>query len=188
MREIHKKIQTISNVAIIIVAILFGGILAKNYLLPASQKSAAVESEEVKVGTRITLPDVDWSKSDKNLVMVLSTNCRFCTESTPFYQKLAHMKTGNGDVRLIAALPQKVTEAQTYLSEHHVSVDEVRQTNLSTVNVRGTPTLVLVDRNGTVIDSWKGKLSPEKETEVARRLFGENSDLSLLKQIQTQKN
>lgn len=187
MREIHKKIQTISNVAIIITAILFGGVLVKSYLLPTSQRPAAVESEDVKVGTKLPLPDVDWSKSDRNLVLVLSTSCHFCSESTPFYQKLAQMKTGNGNVRLIAVLPQKVTEAQAYLSEHHISVDEVRQANPNTINVRGTPTLVLVDRNGTVVDSWKGKLPPEKETEVARRLFGENSDLSLLKQIQSQK-
>lgn len=188
MREIHKKIQTISNVAIIIVALMFGGVLVKSYLLPASQQPAAVENEDVKVGTKLSLPDVDWSKSDKNLVLVLSTSCHFCSESTPFYQKLAQMKTGRGnDARLIAVMPQTVSEAQAYLSEHHISVDEVRQANLDTVNVRGTPTLVLVDRNGTVVDSWKGKLPPEKETEVARRMFGENSDLSLLQQIQSKK-
>ena len=176
MRNIHRKIQTISNVAIIITAILLSGFLAKNYLLPASQKPAAVESEEVKIGTKLSLPNVDWSKSDKNLVLALSTRCHFCSESTPFYQKLAQLKTGRGDVRLIAALPQKVEEAQAYLSEHNLSVDEVRQTSLDTIDVRGTPTLVLVDRNGTIVDSWKGKLPPEKETEVATRLFGENSD------------
>ena len=176
MRNIHKKIQTISNVAIIIAALLLSGFLVKSYLLPASQKPSAVESEEIKVGTRIALPNVDWSKSDKNLVLALSTSCHFCSESAPFYQKLAQLKAGRGDVRLIAALPQTVTEAQAYLSEHNLLVDEVRQTSLDTIDVRGTPTLVLVDRNGTVVDSWKGKLPPEKETEVANRLFGENSD------------
>lgn len=176
MRNIHRKIQTISNVAIIIVALLFSGFLVKSYLLPASQKPSAVESEEVKIGTRITLPNVDWSKSNRNLVLVLSASCHFCSESTPFYQKLAQTKTGRGDVRMIAVLPQKVEEAQAYLNEHNLSVDEVRQANPNTIDVRGTPTLVLVDRNGTVVDSWKGKLPPEKETEVATRLFGENSD------------
>lgn len=175
MREIHDKIQTISNVAIIIVALMLGGVLVNRYLLPASQKSAAIESEEVKVGTKLPLPDVDWSKSDRNLVMVLSTSCHFCSESTPFYQKLAQLNAGRAGVRLIAVLPQKADESQMYLSENHILVDEVRQANLSTIDVRGTPTLVLVDRNGTVVDSWKGKLPPEKETEVTQRLFGENS-------------
>ncbi len=179
MREIHKKIQTISNLAIIIVALLFGGVLVNRYLLPASQKPAAVESEDVKVGTKLSLPGVDWSRNDKNLVLALSTSCHYCSESTPFYQQLAQSKAGRGDVRLIAVMPQTADEARAYLSEHHISVDEVRQASLNTIDVRGTPTLVLVDRSGTIVQSWKGKLPPEKETEVAHRLFGENSDGSI---------
>jgi len=176
MTNIHKKIQTISNLAIIIVALLFGTVLVYRLLLPTSQKPAAVETEEIKIGTKLPLADVDWSKSEKNLVLVLSTSCHFCSESTPFYQKLAQLKTGRGDVRLIAALPQSIDEAQRYLSEHHLSVDEVRQTSLNTINVRGTPTLVLVDRNGAVVQTWRGKLPPEKEAEAVATLFGEHSD------------
>ncbi|MGI8638607.1 MAG: hypothetical protein ACR2MG_01425 [Pyrinomonadaceae bacterium] len=84
MRNIHKKIQTVSNIAIIIVALLFGGVLVNRYFFSASAPKpvAVAESEVIKIGTKLPLPDVDWSKSDKNLVLVLSTSCRYCTEST----------------------------------------------------------------------------------------------------------
>lgn len=176
MRNLHKKIQTVSNIAIIIVALLLGGVFVKRYLLPASvpHPMATMESEGIKAGTKLPLPDVDWSKSEKNLVLALSTSCHFCSESTPFYQKLAQMRTGRNDVRLLAVMPQSVEDALRYLSEHNLAVDEVRQARLNTINVRGTPTLLLIDRSGTVVQSWVGKLPPKKETEVANSLFGEN--------------
>lgn len=107
--------------------------------------------------------------------MVLSTNCHFCTESAPFYQRLAQQKAGRGDVRLMAVLPQSVGEAQKYLDDHGISVDEVRQAVPGAAYARGTPTLILVDRTGSVIESWVGKLPPEKEAEVLSHFLGERS-------------
>jgi len=170
MRNIHKKIEIASNIAIITVALLFGSVLVSRYLLPASTpKPVAVEDDGITAGTKLPLADVDWSKSDKTLLLVLSTTCRYCTESTPFYQKLVQQKAGRGNVRLIAVMPQSINEAQRYLSEHKISIDEVRQASLNTINVRGTPTLIVVDRTGAVVQSWAGKLPPEKETEVVQQ-------------------
>ena len=152
MRNIHKKIETASNIAIIIVALLFGGVLINRYFVSASPTPTAVENKEIKAGTILPLSEIDWNKSNKNLVLVLSTNCHFCSESTPFYQKLAaRQKAENSNSRLIAVMPQSVDEARHYLTESGISVDEIKQTSLNTINIQGTPTLVLVDQNGAVI-------------------------------------
>ncbi len=132
---------------------------------------AGAKNEGIKAGTKLSLGDIDWSKSDKNLVLVLSTTCRYCTESTPFYQKLAQQKNGRDDLRLIAVMPQTINEVQLYLSEHKISVDEIRQASLNTINVEGTPTLIEVDKTGAVIQSWVGKLPLEKESEVIQHFF-----------------
>jgi hypothetical protein len=134
MRNIHKKIQTLSNIAIIIVALLFGAGLVNRYFLSAPpSKQSVTESKSLKPGTKLSLSGSDWSKSSKTLVLALSTTCRFCTESIPFYQKLAQQRAGHNDVRLIALMPQGVDEAQHYLNEHKISVDEIRQANLTEV-------------------------------------------------------
>jgi len=123
MKNLHNKIQIASNIAIIIVAMLLAGVLVNRYFFSASApKPVPIESEIIKAGTKVSLADVDWSKSDKVLLLVLSTTCRYCTESTPFYQKLIERKAGRDDVRLIAVTPQSVEEARRYLSEHGVSV------------------------------------------------------------------
>ena len=80
-------------------------------------------------------------------------------------------------MQLITVMPQSVEEAQRYLSEHKISVDEIRQTSLDTINVKGTPTLLLVDKTGAVVQSWVGKLPPEKESEVVAHFLSERSGL-----------
>lgn len=170
MSHLYKRIELLANLAIIVVALLLGGVLVRRYLLPASPQTEAVERARIKPGTKLSLSGVEWGGRRHTLVLVLSTNCHFCTESAPFYQSLVQEKARHGDVGLLAVLPQGVEESQKYLGEHGITTDVVRQAALDAVNVRGTPTLILVDRNGSVIESWVGKLPPEKEAEVLDRL------------------
>ncbi|HMG76330.1 MAG TPA: hypothetical protein VK582_22845 [Pyrinomonadaceae bacterium] len=170
--SIPKQVELVANIAIVIIAILLGFVLVKRFILPQSSKPAVEERAQIAPGTKLSLPGVDWSKGDKTLLMVLSTNCHFCTESAPFYQRLAQQKAGHGDVRMVAALPQSTGEAQKYLNDHAISVDEVTQSVPGAVFARATPTLILLDRAGSVLESWVGKLSPEKEAEVSGRFFG----------------
>jgi hypothetical protein len=57
-----------------------------------------------------------------------------------------------------------------YLSTLDLSVDEVRQSPLDALGVRGTPTLMFVNSGGVVTHVWIGKLPPAKEDEVLNRL------------------
>lgn len=63
-------------------------------------------------------------------------------------------------------LPQDVDEGRNYLGYLGVQVDEVLQAPLSSIDVSGTPTLMLMSRQGTVIRTWIGKLPPDLEKEV----------------------
>jgi peroxiredoxin len=172
----HKKVELLANVAIIFIAIILGAILVNRYLLSAPTPPAVAERPGIQSGTKLSLPGMEWGRSRRTLLMVLSTNCHYCTESAPFYQKLAQEKTKHTDVGLLAVLPQSVEESRKYLDEHDVRVDEVRQVSPGALNVSGTPTLILVDQSGSVIESWVGKLSPEKEGEVLKRVLVQGTD------------
>jgi len=71
---------------------------------------------------------------------------------------------------MVAVAPQSVSEAQQYLSRVGVQVDEVRQVQFNTLGVRATPTLLLVNDAGVVMDVWVGKLPPDQETQVLTAL------------------
>ena len=170
MNSLSKKLELIANVAIIVVALLLGAVLVKRYLLPQTTNARAVDAR-IQPGTRLSLPGMEWGRSDKTLLLVLSTQCHFCTESAPFYQRLAREQSRVGRARLVAVLPQSVAEAQKYLGEHGIAVDEVRQLSPDAVGAAGTPTLIMLDSAGSVVESWVGKLPPDKESEVITRLL-----------------
>jgi len=75
-----------------------------------------------------------------------------------------------GNTRLIAVLPQSVEAGRKYLSDLGITVDDIRQAQPSSLGVQGTPTLLLVNKDGVITSSWRGKLPPERELEVIAHL------------------
>lgn len=165
LTNMFRKIELLANVAIVLIAILIGGVFVKNYFLNNSETAS-----QIKVGTKVSLPEVDWAKNNQTLLLVLSNNCHFCTESAPFYQRLVQETSKSKNAQLIAVMPQEVSEGKHYLNDLGVSISDVRQIPLDSLKVKGTPTLLLIDNKGIVADLWAGKLSADKESEVLDRL------------------
>ena len=171
-----KKLEALANVAVIITSIVLCSVLVKKYLLSPKPSATAVpvnpkpsaatglQRHLIEAGTKVSLPGIDWSKGDRTLLLALSTTCHFCSESAPFYQELQRQRT-NG-VRIVAVLPQPVNDGKNYLSKLGVQTDDVIQASLDSVGVSGTPTLILINHDGAVTDSWVGKLSDDKAAKV----------------------
>jgi len=167
MNRLYRRIELLSNIAIIIVALLLGVVLVKKYFASSPDTT---NIRTIPAGTKISLPDVDWSKSRQTMLIVLSQGCHFCSESVPFYQHLTQEVKDRSDTRLIAVLPQPPSDGQKYLDNLGLAIKDVIQVELSSIQVRGTPTLILVDSRGVVADAWVGKLSSNKEIEVISKI------------------
>jgi hypothetical protein len=153
-----KWLEVAANVSIVIVAVVIVIVFARNYL--ASKTSPAT----IAAGARLTGQPVNWHDSQKNVVLVLSTTCHFCKESSGFYRKL--VEDCRSHARTVAFFPQTPQEAQAYLNAEDVQVDEIKHADFQSLQVSGTPTLLLVDSKGIVQKVWLGKLSEAKEKEV----------------------
>lgn len=162
MKNIARTIEVIANVAIICVALSLGGVLFSRTI--RSYRGTVSESAETAPGKeqKIQLPGIDWSRNEQTLVLAISSTCHFCAESAAFYRDIR----ARTRVHTVAVLPQSVSEGRNYLSNLGVQVDELLQVPLSSIDVNGTPTLLLVSRDGTVIRRWLGKLPPDLEKEV----------------------
>lgn len=171
MEKLRKLVEIGSNVAIILVAVILGYFMFERFIDPSAKPGAAAAEPSIKPGTKLSVQNVDFGKSEKNLLLVFSTSCKYCTESIPFYRRLVERNAVEKKVNMVAAFAQEPSEAAKYLIEKNLSVDQIIRTDGSEIKVRGTPTLILTDKNGTVLESWAGKLSPEKENEVAERVF-----------------
>ena len=156
-----SRLENLANLATILVSLLLSAVLIKVFLLP--QPGPAPSRPQARAGMNIkqSLPDVDWAKNKRTLVLALSTQCHFCTESAPFFQRI--QKERARDVKMVAVLPQTVDEGRKYLEGVGIQVDDVEQTPLNAIGVNGTPTLLLVDAKGTVAQVWEGKLPSEQE-------------------------
>jgi thioredoxin-related protein len=163
MAGFQKKLELTANIAIILVAVILGYVLVRQFVFPAAP--AAPPYKQPEVGAKISLPDTDLSTSDKTLILAIKKGCHFCSESASFYQRLAQIAPDKG-VRLIAAFPHTVDEGQGYLKELNVPIAEMKQADFTALSVSGTPTLILVDKNGQIQKFWVGKLPADKEAEV----------------------
>jgi hypothetical protein len=53
-----------------------------------------------------------------------------------------------------------------HLAEEHLTVDKVLRARLDSIGVAGTPTVLIVDPQGVVRRSFRGKLDASREREL----------------------
>jgi hypothetical protein len=165
----RNRLVAITNFAIVVVALLLGIVCVKKYLLTPT-KAKPAEPAPIVVGTRISIPDVEWSRSRKTMVVALHRQCPFCSQSAPFYKRLVEKVNGNQNLQLLAVLPHDPVIAHQYLDSIGVAFTEVRSSDLSKIGVSGTPTILLLNDQGAITASWVGALSVDQENEMLRRV------------------
>jgi thioredoxin-related protein len=162
-----KKIELFANIAIIVVALILGFVLVKRFIL---NDSAPLPKQNIEIGSKVDLSMIDWAKNKNTLLLVLSKDCRYCTDSIPFYKKLNQETAQSEKVKLVAVFPQDVSTAKEYLQSHGLNLNDVHQVSVNDVGVQGTPTMLLINDKGEVAGTWFGKLFEPDENKVIERL------------------
>jgi thioredoxin-related protein len=168
MSKVYQRIELTANILVIIVALALGGILIQKYFLKGVP-SKQLDQQQPIVGAQMALSDVNWSGQPKTLILALQTSCHFCNESAPFYKRILE-SVKNKNVKIVAVFPTAIEEGKAHLTELGLNNIEVKQSPLNAIQVSGTPTLILTNEKGEITDTWVGKLSPDKETEVLSKL------------------
>ena len=114
----------------------------------------------------ISLPGVDFSRTDKTLLLFLQQDCDICVESLPFYRKLLDTFQDGEKVELVLITPNEPEEAREFFKNEGLSFKTVLQGKRGLLGVQLSPTLILTDSRGTVYGSWIGQLSTEQEDVV----------------------
>ncbi len=78
-------------------------------------------------------------------------------------------------VKLVGVLPEPVAEAEAYLNREGVHLDQVKQVQLESIGVSGTPTMLLLNEDGVVTQTWVGKLTPEEGDKALKAILGAQS-------------
>jgi len=164
----RKKLKDIldvtTNVAVVMFAVVAIGVLVKNYFVPRAKTSVALTKGSIIPG----IAGVDYKQSSRTLILALNVDCRYCTKSVPFYNSMVEAKQENtGQFNIVAAFINKDPElVKSYVEEKRLSVYAIPGVDFDKLGVQMTPTLILVDSAGKVLDSWRGELQPDGEREV----------------------
>lgn len=151
----NKHLNRALNVGIILACALLVTSVVERYLLrePPSDRT-------------ISLPGVDFSRSEKTLLLFLQPDCDICIKSRPFYRKLLEEFQDAGDVTLVLITPNEPEVAREFFKNEGLSFKTVLEGKRGLLGVRLSPTLILADSTGTVYGQWIGELSPQQETDV----------------------
>ena len=166
LRKLRARPEAAAYIIVITVSVILGVFIGKTYLVGASSNRLnALE------GTKFQLAGVEWQKSKRTVVLAVRIGCGYCDDSAEFYRALVEQCRLN-KVPLIAVSPSSVNESRQYLNEMGVNVDEVRQSELPSLGIMRTPTLLLVDNGGIVSRTWLGRLSTDNQQDVFTQLAG----------------
>jgi len=115
--------------------------------------------------------------ADLSMVLVFSTSCSACRASLSFYQRLAQSAAGHTGVKFLVAVTDSIDDAGKILDAHGIAAPTLR-VDAAVMDIVGTPTLVLCDREGRILNSWLGKLDSEGENAVLAALGTSRSSTS----------
>jgi rhodanese-related sulfurtransferase len=117
------------------------------------------------------LPSASSPSTHKSIVLFLSTRCKACEESLPFYEELVEYVDTHPGLGIVATAAEPTEKLNEWLTRHKVSVSSLRELrDPSAIGFSLTPTLLLVDSNGTVSDIALGKLTVEQQKQLFERL------------------
>jgi len=151
--------STLFNVGIIAACGAVFGFQLLHQLQPLPRSTAVLEPGERVKGVE------GLQESGKTLILITASTCHFCTESMTFYRKLSSLARSRG-TRLVGVSWESPERNRAYLTSHGVDVDEIVSASKTSIGIRGTPTVILVNSRGVVLNSWPGKLDEPTETEV----------------------
>jgi thiol-disulfide isomerase/thioredoxin len=156
------KLDHIANAFIIGTCLFIAGTLAyrSRTLSPPPYRAGDTLTDKGKLGL---------AGAPRTLVVVTNSYCHFCSESMPFYQKLSQLSRRSG-ARFVAATAEDPERNRAYLGANGVFADAVVSVWDSKLNIHATPTIIVVNSNGTVVGCWVGKLPEQAEAEVERVL------------------
>lgn len=168
-----STLDTAANIAIIIVCAIAAVVLIRNQFFP-KQAAGPGNVPQIEKGEKYAqLKDMVPTGANRALVVAVQPGCHFCNDSMPFYKKLLDERNQKGSaVKFVAAVPSddaKPQEAQKFAAVG-AQPDNIAKVDFAAIKVPGTPTMVLVDNSGKVLNVWVGKLDEGSEKEVLKTL------------------
>jgi hypothetical protein len=100
---------------------------------------------------------ISYASHEQSLLLFLSTTCRYCEDSVPFYNKLQGVALRSNDKwNVIGMFSQPGGLVTEFKARVNLEAKVVPGVEFRRFGVKSTPTVLLVDRQGVVKRVWVG--------------------------------
>jgi hypothetical protein len=117
-------------------------------------------------GDRVDVPAAWYSRHPKTLIVFARAACGACQNAQPFLKTLAASVIEGGGGVTIAGHRESPAEDASFARSLGVA-EEAIVVFPSGLRVRVTPTLILVNRDGTILHAWEGVGPDAKQQTIA---------------------
>jgi hypothetical protein len=118
--------------------------------------------------TLVGVPELAALPAVPTALLFLNSNCRFCTQSMPFYGRLlAQTRAQNPTLRVVVASREPMTPLKPYIERYALQLDDVvALPGTTTFKQNTTPAVMLLDADRRITRIWFGLVSASDEPRV----------------------
>jgi len=164
-----SKLEGASHICVIVVCVLVGYVLVDQRFFPKRPSlpaRATAREGGLVAGKRADIWGIDWAAARLNLVVAMTTRCKYCLASMPLYHRLGEMSKAGGAVGLFVVSSEPAETVSAFLANEKVNARKVLEVPLGSFGVTATPTMLLVDPAGLIKKTYVGKLSAAQEEDL----------------------
>jgi len=166
-----RHLERITYILLITVCIVSLAVLVKHGLLSTAGAGPGpamdVQAHSLTGKNEPSVAATAWTGHQRNVVLLLSSQCHFCEESLPLYQELSRLHQQSGDDFSLLAVGLETPETLSkYLNHSKVSVDNVLQVPGGFAGIHFTPAVFIVDSHGAIQNAFLGKLDGTHEKQL----------------------
>src|SRR5437667_4945253 len=149
----QSKIRTVlevgTNVAVLLAAMTVVTFFAVSFFggknAQAQKGNPKLPQSKLQAGQVLPrFSGIDYNASPRTLMTMMSTKCKFCIASLPFYKRMMEEQNEkDGLVHFVAAFPNSSEEVIQFVTENQFPIETVAGLMFDDVGLQYTTTLVL---------------------------------------------
>ena len=164
--KVRSYFETATNLVVLVVVTLIAAIFAWGVIQQQSPLNVWDGLQKGKTFTAV--PSVTFGSTSRTLIFAMNSKCGHCNESIPFYRQVIDVARRNNNVQMVFISSEEENLFKDYLSQARLKVSSRSPVDLASYGIASTPTIIMVDNEGRIIDFWVGKLSHESEEQLIK--------------------
>jgi hypothetical protein len=145
------NLERAANWTIILAALSVTGLYANRWYTSATAGPTKTVTHYSIGEVMPELPTHSFASAERSIVVFLHSQCRYCSDSMPFYRALLKHRSEQRAVPVIAVSREPERQLRDYLAHHNVVFDRVVSIGGDQkYKLHATPTLLVLDGHGAV--------------------------------------